>query len=110
MSKRTQYVKLSLTDAEYDALESFSEEVNKPVAYCIRMMIERIAEISDVFTKLKDGWDSMEFEDQQKLYEQFRDSELDIKDKLKFYQFIDDMKHISKFSSDWKEASAKQIF
>lgn len=108
MSKRTQYVKLSLTDAEYDALEKFSEEVNKPVAYCIRMMIERIAEISEFIYGLKEVHSSMPIEDRKKLSDTL--SELDIKDQLKFYKFIDDMKHISQFSSAWKEASPKQIF
>lgn len=110
MSKRTQYVKLSLTDAEYDALEKFSESVDRPIAYCIRMMIERVADISKVYSTLKDGYNSMPIEEQKKLYEQFSNSELDVKDKLRIYKFLDDMKHISHFSSSWQKASEKQIF
>lgn len=110
MSKRTQYVKLSLTDAEFDALEKFSEAVDKPIAYCIRMMIERLADVSQVYSTLKDGYNNMPIEERKKLTEQFFDLDLDVSDKLHFYKFLDDMKHIAEFSSAWQKASKKHIF
>jgi|688.fasta_scaffold2053523_1 hypothetical protein len=110
MSKRTQYVKLSLTDAEYDALEKFSDNFDKPIAYCIRMMIERLADVSSVYSTLRDGFNNMPIEEKEKLSNQFFESELSPQNKADIYKFLSDMKHISQFSLDWQKASKKQIF
>ncbi|NBW79927.1 MAG: hypothetical protein EBR27_13115 [Betaproteobacteria bacterium] len=105
---RTQYVKLSLTPSEYDALSKFSENMDKPIAFCIRMIMQRMSDFADLYDIISKAYNSATEEERNLLAESL--ASMNEIDRLQMLAFHSDMKAIIDFNNLWKKTSIQTLF
>jgi hypothetical protein len=105
---RTQYVKLSLTPSEYDALSKFSENTDKPIAFCIRMIMQRMSDFADLYDILAKAYDHADENERKALADSL--ASMPEMDRLRMLAFHSDMKAIIDFNNLWKKISIQTLF
>jgi hypothetical protein len=103
--KRTNYIKLSLTNEEYEAVQLYSESINAPTSTAIRNLIELAVEVSSAFGELKNRIDELKNTEQGKpindaLNEFIED--MSFSDRVKLYSELNKLDAMAQFSRHWK--------
>ncbi len=103
--KRTNYIKLSLTNEEYEAVQSYSESINAPTSTAIRNLIELAVQVSSAFGELKNRIDELKKTEQGKpindALNEFIEN-LTFSERVKLYSELDKLDAMAQFSRHWK--------
>jgi hypothetical protein len=112
-AKRTNYIKISLTDEEFDSLQRYSENINKPLSSSIRNIIDTMVDVSNVYAEIvkyyKQGIKEVkELQDAESEVKKMI-SEMPIADQIELYGYISKMNNLSLFAKDWKTTKEKVL-
>ena len=104
---RTNYIKLSLTDQEYDHLVQYSEATSKTLSGGLRDIIDLASDIGMLYGKAK----AIYLEDRKKNEPKSVELEetlltiikgLPFKAQMDFYAYLSKLDNLVPFSEDWK--------
>ncbi len=110
---RTNYIKLSLTNEEYDNLVEYSEAVNKTISGAVRDLIDLATDIGVLYGVAKENYlkvrkvDPKLIETEQHFLTIMKD--LPFKTQMDVYSYISKLDRLAPFSSEWKTVNKKVL-
>ena len=109
---RTNYIKLSLTDKEYDDLVKHSESVNMTISGSVRDLLDFASDVGclygalhEVWMKLKKENDPKHAECEQQLLTLLKD--LPFQNQMDVYSYFNKLNSLVPFSKDWKNVNKR---
>jgi hypothetical protein len=111
---RTNYIKLSLTDKEYDNLVAYSEEVNKTISGAVRDIIDLASDVGILYGIAKDSYMELKKSNDPKIAETEDHlltliKNLPFKAQMDFYAYLSKLDKLAPFSKDWKSVDKKVL-
>jgi hypothetical protein len=109
---RTNYIKLSLTDKEYDDLVNYSESINKTISGSVRDLLDFASDIGfmygslqEAYMKLKNENDPNHAEFEKQMLTFLKD--LPFQNQMDIYSYFNKLNTLVPFSKDWKNVNKR---
>jgi hypothetical protein len=109
-AKRTNYIKISLTNEEFDSIQRYSENINKPISTAIRNIIEVTVDVPSAFGTLQKEYNQMKNTQEGKNIQTAFDDAIQampLSQRLETYIYINKLNALADFANDWKTKDKK---
>jgi len=109
---RTNYIKLSLTDKEYDDLVNYSESINKTISGSVRDLLDFASDVGYLYGALNEAYFKLKKENSPNLAETEQQlltllKSLPFKEQMDVYAYLNKLNTLVPFSKDWKNVNKR---